>query len=94
MHMKARRHLDEVTNLKQREEDRQNEMNKRIALSLDSTSMSKNGSISNTLTKQTNIASKPLIEKTRKATFELSNRSCSEQSTGNESQNRRPYHMI
>uniref|UniRef100_A0A251VE71 Sodium channel modifier 1 n=1 Tax=Helianthus annuus TaxID=4232 RepID=A0A251VE71_HELAN len=41
MHMKSRRHLAAESRLKQNEEERQNEMNKRIALSLESTSTSK-----------------------------------------------------
>ncbi|KAI3704047.1 hypothetical protein L1987_74253 [Smallanthus sonchifolius] len=59
MHVKSRRHLAAESKLKKREEDRPNEMNKRISLSLDSTS-----------TKQASLASKPFTEKTRKATFE------------------------
>ncbi|MFS7909511.1 hypothetical protein Hanom_Chr02g00095471 [Helianthus anomalus] len=53
-------------------------MNKRIALSLESTSTSKTG---NTPTKQANLASKPLTEKTRKATFDILHRSYPEQGT-------------
>ncbi|KAM0034822.1 putative sodium channel modifier 1, zinc-finger, sodium channel modifier 1, acidic [Helianthus debilis subsp. tardiflorus] len=78
MHMKSRRHLAAESRVKQNEEERQNEMNKRIALSLESTSTSKTG---NTPTKQANLASKPLTEKTRKATFELLHRSYPEQGT-------------
>ncbi|KAI3827995.1 hypothetical protein L1987_02084 [Smallanthus sonchifolius] len=76
MHVKSRRHLSAESKLKQREEDRQNEMNKRIALSLDSTS-----------TKQATLASKPLTEKTRKATFEVA---YSEQANAVNSQSRNP----
>ncbi|GJZ94957.1 sodium channel modifier 1-like protein [Tanacetum coccineum] len=80
MHMKAKRHLAAEMRLKQREEERQNEMNKRIALSLDSTS-----------TKQTtNLASKPLTEKTRKATFELLHHTYPAQTAANDSPSRRP----
>ncbi|KAI3497340.1 hypothetical protein L1887_39883 [Cichorium endivia] len=80
MHVKARRHVDAEMRLKQREEERQYEMNKRITLSLDSsTSMSKT-SIKST---------KPLIEKTRKATFEVLHNSYPDQSTANTTQS---YH--
>ncbi|CAH1444900.1 unnamed protein product [Lactuca virosa] len=77
MHVKARRHVDAEMRLKQREEERQKEMNKRMAFSLDSTSMSK-----------TNLASKPLIEKTRKAAFEVLRHGYIEQSSANYSQSR------
>lgn len=86
MHMKASRHCAAERKLKQREEERQNEMNKRIALSLDSTSMTKTG---NTSIKQTNFAGKPLIEKTRKATLEVLD-GYPEQSAASNSQSRWP----
>ncbi|XP_071736781.1 uncharacterized protein [Rutidosis leptorrhynchoides] len=82
MHMKARRHLAAELQLKLREEERQNEMNKRIALSKDSSSITKTDDV---VTKQTNLATKPLIEKTRKGTIEVLRHSYPEQSTSNNS---------
>ncbi|XP_024959994.1 sodium channel modifier 1-like isoform X2 [Cynara cardunculus var. scolymus] len=86
MHMKASRHCAAERKLKQREEERQNDMNKRIALSLESTSMTRTG---NTSTKQTNLAAKPLIERTRKATLEVLN-GYPERGAANNSQSRWP----
>ncbi|KAK9074024.1 hypothetical protein SSX86_006619 [Deinandra increscens subsp. villosa] len=87
MHSKSKRHLAAESKLKQREEERQNEMNKRIALSLDSTSMNKT---SNTFTKQAILASKPLTEKTQKATFEVLHSSYPAQGTAVSSQSISP----
>nr|XP_043629564.1 sodium channel modifier 1-like [Erigeron canadensis] len=86
MHLKAKRHLEAETRAKQREEERQNEMNKRIALSVDSSSFRKTDG---KLTKRTNLDSKPLIEKTRKAVFEVLH-SYPEQGTLDCSQSSRP----
>ncbi|KAL4581227.1 hypothetical protein LXL04_017437 [Taraxacum kok-saghyz] len=87
VHAKARRHVDAELRLKQREEERQNEMNKRMAISINSTSMSKfcNG---DTSTKRINLASKPLIEKTQKDSFEVLHHGNSEKSSASNSQSR------
>lgn len=87
MHMKARRHLAAEMLVKESEEDRQNEMNKRIALSMDSGCVRKTD---NSLTKQTKLGSRPLIEKTRKGTIEVLQHSYPEQSTSTNSQSRYP----
>ncbi|KAD6454246.1 hypothetical protein R6Q59_016053 [Mikania micrantha] len=76
MHMKSKRHLAAESKLKQREEERRNEMDKRIALSLDSTAINKTGYKS---TKQANLASKPLTKETRKTAFEVPHHSYPEQ---------------
>ncbi|KAK1418222.1 hypothetical protein QVD17_27371 [Tagetes erecta] len=83
MHMKSKRHLAAESKLKQIEEERQNELNKRMALSLDSTT-------GHTSTKQASLASNPLTEKTRKAAFEVLHRSHHEQGTAVNSQSRCP----
>ncbi|KAL8209595.1 hypothetical protein R6Q57_006327 [Mikania cordata] len=85
MHRKSKRHLAAESKLKQREEERRNEMDKRIALSLDSTSINKNSYKS---TKQANLASKPLTEKTRKTTFEVLHHSYPEQNNAVNNQSR------
>ena len=68
MHAKGSRHIAAVSRLKERESSRQEELNKRIALSSDSVT-----AFNSTRTEQikgTKVHNQPLIEQTRKAILE------------------------
>lgn len=65
MHIKGSRHSSAEAVLKERELERQHEMNKRIALSQISSP------VANAATQQSRLAGKPLIERTRKAASEV-----------------------
>lgn len=66
MHMKGSRHCAAESRLKERELSRQAEINKRIALSVNSTSADH----ANVPTQQYGLASKPLTQRTMKAVSE------------------------
>lgn len=67
IHAKGSRHGDAFSRLKERDLSRQEELNKRIALSSDSVTTSSSTTVQVTRTK---VCNQPLIEQTRKAIFE------------------------
>ncbi|CAK9150796.1 unnamed protein product [Ilex paraguariensis] len=85
MHVKGSRHRVAESKLKERELSRQDEINKRIALSDGSISIACNGTLAQagngTSAQQHSWASKPLIEWTRKAALEVICNKTPQQST-------------
>lgn len=82
MHIKGSRHCAAESRLKERELMRQDEINKRIALSKNSISAANTG----VPTKECRLTSKPLIERTRKAVSEILSSNSSQQCSVYETQ--------